>query len=281
MTKLAISSSLIRHNTKELKRLMEFGIIRLEVGRVSEKEMSRLEDFLTKASLPFGVHSPLPRPANYKELVKGSLNPISRRALWVSARETCLTAARLQADYVVFHLPWYSRKTCNSFLKKHNPDVLKNLILEDCLYLQRLQKELGIPVVLELMYLDPKIFPPSWLQEILNQAPLLGTCLDVGHVHCSIPHFTGMDFMTLAAPLLPKVKVVHFYNCKLGPHHKHKPVNSLQDPAAGWIDLTALVPIILKHNPNSVFVLEFTKKQVKSKQEIFQAIQWTNGLINF
>lgn len=281
MAKLAISSSLIRHNPKELKRLMEFGLSRLEVGRVSQQGMSSLEDFLAKESLSFGIHGPLPSPANYKELVKGSLNPRSRKALWVCARETCLNAARLQADYVLFHLPWYSKKSCSSFLKKHQPEVLKELLLEDCLYLQSLQEEIGIPVVLELMYLDPKLFTPSWLQEILEQTPILGTCLDVGHVHCSIPHFAGLDFMSLAAPLLPKLKVVHFYNCKLGPRHKHKPVNILQDPAAGWIDLAAIVPIILKHNPDSIFVLEFSKKQVKSIQEVFQGIQWTKELTQF
>lgn len=282
MAKLAISSSLIRHNTKELNKLMEYEILQLEVGRVGKQEMSRLEGFLTKAPISFGIHSPLPRPGNYKNLLKNSLNPKSRKELWTSARETCLAAARLQADYVLFHLPLYSKKVSNSFLKKYNSDFLKSLILEDCLYLQRLQKELGIAVVLELMYLDPKLFPPSWLQEILNQVPLLSTCLDVGHVHCSIPRFNGMvDFINLAAPLLPKIKLVHLYNCKLDRHHKHKPVNGFQDPAAGWIDLPALIPIILKHNPDCIFVLEFTKKQVKSKQEVWQAIQWTKELIKF
>lgn len=276
---LAISSSFIKHRGKDVQKLLAYGIERFEVGRIKQREITYLENFLNSGNYPFGIHSPLPSPKNYKDLTSKRITEENRQLLWLSAKESCLKAKAMKAGYIIFHVPFYSRKACSNFLKKNSPEQLKKIFFEDCLYLHELSRQIEMPVYLEIMYFHPKFFSPAWLAEILEQAPLLGTCLDVGHVHCSTSSFTGETFYSLIKPVLPKVRVVHLYNCRNLGHHKHKPIHPNQKPKDNWIDIPKLLSKIITYNPNCLYVLEYSKTHLRSYQETMEGIHWIQQLL--
>lgn len=276
---LAISSSFIKHRVKDLNKLLKYGINRFEVGRVNQKDMAALERFVTGSSMDFGIHSPLPDPANYKEITRGSISTEGRKQLWDNARQTCLKARELKAGYVIFHLPWYSRSAASGYLKKHSGEDLKNYYLEDCRFLQKICKETGVPVNLELMYLHPEYFPLEWLAEILEEIPELGFCLDVGHLHCSLPDLPEHTLNSTIKVMLPRIKMVHLYNCKNGGHHKHRPAHPSHNPAKGWIDIPSLIGLVISANPNCRFVLEYSRNYIKSHREVMEGIEWIKSLL--
>ena len=203
----------------------------------------------------FSVHAPLPTPVDYPGVPATSFlldpDPAKRQASLDALQTTVELASAWGARYVVVHFAGLHSQGMSA------PEVAA-LAQDTAAQLNALGERHAMSLHIEYAAYNPSLAEPEQLVDLVQRHPMLGVCLDVGHVRISA-EILGVDEYAIADVLAPHTRSVHLWTTRGredARRYHHVPVHPSLTPAAGWIDIPAMLARAFSANPACSVVFE-------------------------
>jgi sugar phosphate isomerase/epimerase len=227
----------------------------------------------------FSVHAPLPTPVDYPGVPATSFlldpDPAKRQASLDALRTTIKVASAWGARYVVVHFAGLHSRGMS-------PREVTALADDSAARLNALGERQGISLHLEYAAYNPSLAEPEHLVDLVQRYPMLGICLDVGHVRISA-EMLGADEYAIAEVLAPHTRSMHLWTTRGREDARrfhHVPVHPSLTPAAGWIDIRAMLALAFSANPACGIVFEPSPYYNPDPVWQEEGMAWVRGLVS-
>ncbi|MEO5336593.1 MAG: sugar phosphate isomerase/epimerase [Magnetospirillum sp. WYHS-4] len=261
--------------------LIHRGLGRVEFFDLTDAEIAGLDGILSdlagEGRRAVSFHVPVHRPDWFPQVGVTcyflSEDAAKRERSFRLVEHTLDLAERFGAEYLVTHLTFGPTDT-------HDPVRARDLAVEACARFARLSRERGLPIDVEFAAYTDSYNDPATFAAAVTAHPELGLCIDVGHT------FLGAlkrerDFLGDIRVLAPHARSLHLWN-STGPEHTrlhhHTPLHPSQHPRDGWIDLAAVMEIVLVANPRPPKVI-FEYPVAEVTPEIQAGYDWVAGMM--
>jgi sugar phosphate isomerase/epimerase len=244
----------------DLGALAGLGPDSLEVCACGPGEWPRVARFIRSASLPVGLHCPVPYEGRLREFQITGPTSDGRRVALDLVRRTLEAAVDASAAYVVVHFPTPHPRPAGPSRPEGADGDTPEALVDAGARLAELQQLFGVPLFVENLSYHPRFGSATDYRAFFEAFPTLRMCLDVGHAHTSIHGEDVYDFVARTGEFISSV---HLYNTQddgpdVGRHHVPLPA---QAPGDGWIDLPRLMRALARHARPEYVVLEHVTGQ--------------------
>jgi sugar phosphate isomerase/epimerase len=189
--------------------------------------------------------------------------------------ETIRVAANWGAQYVVVHFGGLH----SDGLSPHKVHALADRAAER---LDAWANAYDIPLHVEYSAYNPSFDTPADLVRLVRRYPNLQVCLDVGHLRVGA-EMLNMDEREAAELLAPHTRSMHLWTLRdredVRRYH-HVPVHPSLAPADGWIDIPAMLDLVLRHNPDCAIVFEPNELYNPNREWWAEGIEWVQGIVD-
>lgn len=255
------------------------GLDRYEVFDFQEDGLRKLKSFIKRKNLPYSFHVPFFRPSYfpYTGVTTFFLNddPNKRALSFKLINGTMRYAKGWKADFIVTHLTWIE----DSKNKQRVIKLANNTESRFC----ELADKYNLPINIEFGGYSGYFHEPAHFVEFVENHPLLGICIDIGHTFL-ISETRNRNFFKDVETLAPHTKSIHVWNTKGLDHCKqynHVPVHPSQKTNNGWIDIKKTLEIILSHNKDCEIVFEYNHTYYDNiPGEVKEGMEWVRGIVN-
>ena len=232
------------------------GIDRVEICDFPQHSLPKLRSFLKEMGLRYSVHFPLHTPDWYPFFSIRGLgthpDPPARELHFRLLKHNLNLLDNWQAEYMVLHFN-DNRPADDVDL---NPAKVETIVHDSAERLNQLSMEHGLPIFLEYQPRGRFFRHPYQFAELAAAYPSLGICLDTGKL-ARYAWETDRAPVDVAREIAPYTRSMHVWNTQPGlEQYGHIMPHPSQDPAQGWIDLEAIVSIVLEAHPTCPVVVE-------------------------
>jgi sugar phosphate isomerase/epimerase len=226
----------------------------------------------------FSVHAPLPTPPDYPGSPVTSFlldpDPFKRQVSLDMLQRTIELAAEWQALHVVVH-----------FGGLHSDGLSARSVHEladrTAAQLDAWAAVYGVALHIEYAAYNPSFATPQELADLVSRYPGLDVCLDVGHLRVGA-QMLGLDEWQAAQVLAPHTRSMHLWTLRdrrdVRRYH-HVPVHPSLTPDDGWIDIPAMLDLVLAHHPDAKIVFEPHPAYNPDPGWQAEGIEWVRELV--
>lgn len=246
-----------------LERVRRYGLGRVEMVqfRCSEAEVRQI---VAEEWPVFSAHCPLLFPDWYPDwpltAALVDLDAERRESTKRLIRETMALASDLGAQYATVHADRPVLLLGEASAQSADEASGLQLAREGCEWLQRQAERYGLPVHIENMIANPLFWSAEHYLGAVRDLPDVQVCLDVGHLALNAAKF-GFSLMEWVAAVAPQIASAHLYNNQFrddfefhelreGELLRKLPVHPTQSPGQGWLDVRAILEIVLAARPD-------------------------------
>lgn len=251
------------------------GVGRLEAFDWAAERLDELRARLGAAALPFGLHTPLFRPAGYPHGPEAvfylSDDAGERRRAWEMLETTLAHASRWGAEYAVTHLAWGQDAA--------GERRALALAAEAGERLAAMASEANVPVFVETGGYTGHFHTAAQYAALAASDARLGLCIDIGHSRL-VAETRGRSFWDDLEVLAPQARSMHLWNTRgLDDYrrHHHVALHPAQRPEDGWIDVERALETVLRHNPDCALVFEYTWDE-RDAARVEEGFAWVEAI---
>ncbi|MCL4534446.1 MAG: sugar phosphate isomerase/epimerase [Bacteroidetes bacterium] len=251
--RFAIASSAIGGDASRLSELLVPGISQVELGFFRPEDRPLLRAFLLANGLPFGIHDPLVKEADFAWPRFTGPDEGERQRSLRHLERSMVVAAEWGAGYVVVHLP--------SVMLPGTPEQSEARTWEMARRsgeaFSALSERYGTHILIEDVGPNPNFQTSAHYRKFLTEFPSLRFCLDIGHLKL-LAIRTGIDPLEFAGDLAPLTATLHLYSARLPEYNEfhHVAAHPSLRPEDGWADVPAILKAVLSGNPDCLVVFE-------------------------
>ncbi len=261
--------------------LIHRGLGRVEFFDLTGEQMADLgpliEQFRAEGRDRFSFHAPIIRPEDFPHSgvtcfflsEEKDKREKSFSLLWRTLNE----ARRWGADYVVSHLTFGPTDS-------KDPALALKLAREACARMAGMSAASAIPLDLEFAAYSDGFHEAGAFAAVVSEHEELGVCIDIGHAYLGAQG-RNRNYLDDIAALAPRARSMHLWNTTGPEHtkeHHHSPLHPNQRPEDGWLDVEAILGIVIVQNPHINIVFEYPVEAVT--REIRQGYDWIAEMID-
>jgi len=248
------------HARRPEARLIHRGLGRAEFFDLAPDQFARLDgimaDLRAEGRARFSFHAPVIRPEYFPydgtQCFFLCEDPARREESFRVLKQTLDAAAHFGAEYAVSHLTYGKSDT-------RDPRTARRLAHEACSRFAAMSRAARIPLDVEFAGYTDSFHEVGNFLDAVDRHAELGICIDIGHTRLGAMR-RGRDYLADIAALAPHARSMHLWNTS-GPDcyalHHHVPLHPSQSPADGWIDLPAVMRVVLARNPAVRIIFEY------------------------
>lgn len=274
--RFAIASSAIGGDASRLHELLVPGISQVELGFFRLGDLPVLREFLADTRLPFGIHEPLVKEADFAWPRFTGPDEGERQRSLQRLERTLAVAADWGAAYVVVHLP--------SVMLPGAPEQSETEVWEMARRsgeaLAVLSERYRTLLLIEDVGPNRYFQTAAHYQQFLAEYPRLRFCLDIGHLKL-LAIRTGIEPLRFATILAPLTATVHLYNARLPEYQEfhHVAAHPSLRPEDGWADVPAVLQAVLSVNPACTLVFEHNLYYPGGATFAAEGMRWVQRLV--
>jgi sugar phosphate isomerase/epimerase len=272
-----LSTSMIQSDLDRLPLLRRYPATHVEIGFMAEDRLPVVLDFVRRLGHSYGFHDPLPFHPRWRWPSLTDPSPAEQARSLAVMRATLDSAGRYRARYALTHFPSVHFAAVAGWSRAQALDAAH----EAASTLARWGEDADLPILLENVGPNPYWDAAAWC-DIFDTYPNLSFCLDVGHLHLE-NEADGARNLLFATALAPFTRQVHVYNATREAYAEfhHVPAHPSQDPAAGWIDLPAVLGAVAAGRAGRPlrFIFEHTPEYPADENFVREGMDWVRGLV--
>jgi sugar phosphate isomerase/epimerase len=274
MTRLGVSTSALADRA-DLEPLLVYEPDVVEFYNYPSSLLPEVEGFCARHGIRPALHTPLPYdgPERLRRFAPTGPDRQEVAAAKRLVADTVRYAAEVNAVHVVVHFPSPYPPFAEEGFAAECADFLG--------WLGELSARHEVTVLIENLSANPLLRTARQYRDALADHPRLGFCLDLGHAHLLPPSPDREDPLGYARHLGRRIRSAHVYNTTAAryPEHGHELAEAAQTADAGYLELSAILPQLVRLCRPEVLVLEHAAGD-HDPRTVKQTVEWIRGLIS-
>lgn len=283
-----------KFDDEKFKRDFTEGITGIEFCNFSDKaEIERMLEKAEEHKFKIGIHFPLDKASyRFRDPLILALNEEERNRAFKALETEMKFAAQIGAEYLLIHFPkpmaldkrwnwemcYFATQEEMMYDTEYQYDIFEENCREAFKIMSRLSLRTGIPIVLELDFLNSYLYEGRLLKELLQEYPVIKLCIDSARLYIQSVIDKEFKLDNFLEEMTPYAKLLHMSNTRVTDklENRHYPVIKELKAEDGWGDMGRFLELVSKKNKNLKILFEH-RSDLISYEELMKCYQWVRS----